>query len=161
MNKILLGRKVKDLATQFEGIAVARITYLNGCVRFQVQPPVKDGSWVDLQWIDSQQLKDLKDGFLVLDTSGKEYEIEYIPLGRKVKDKVTNFEGIATARIEYMSGIVQFEVTPPAKNGKLPNSEWIDVHNLTITGKGIISKIKKEEDTGGPGNNEPGRYGER
>jgi len=38
MKKIALGTTVKDPITGLSGTAVARIEYLNGCVRIEVQP---------------------------------------------------------------------------------------------------------------------------
>ena len=35
---INLGDKVKDTITDFEGTAVAKIIYLNGCIRCEVKP---------------------------------------------------------------------------------------------------------------------------
>jgi len=54
---IQLGDKVRDIVTGFEGIAVAKIEYLNGCIRYEVQPETcKDGKPIDSLWIDIQQL---------------------------------------------------------------------------------------------------------
>ena len=53
---INLGAKAKDSITGFSGIAVARTTYLNGCVRILLEAkPNKDGKpreW----WFDEQRL---------------------------------------------------------------------------------------------------------
>lgn len=35
-----------------------------------------------------------------------------IPLGKKVRDKVTGFEGIASGRITYLTGCSRYIVTP-------------------------------------------------
>jgi len=60
---IKLGDKVKDIITDFEGIAVARCVYLNGCVRCEIQPKGldKDGKMIDAVWIDESQLIVLKE----------------------------------------------------------------------------------------------------
>jgi len=53
------GDKVVDKITEYEGIAVARCTYLNGCVRILVQAQAveKDkGVPVEAVWIDEGQL---------------------------------------------------------------------------------------------------------
>jgi hypothetical protein len=53
-----------------------------------------------------------------------------VALGRKVKDKVTGFAGIATARTEYMNGCVRVLVEAKCnKDGKSP-SEWFDEQRL-------------------------------
>lgn len=52
-----LGERVKDKITGFEGVAVARCEYLNGCISIQVQPTeLKDGNMVKPAWIDETQL---------------------------------------------------------------------------------------------------------
>lgn len=71
-----------------------------------------------------------------------------IGLGNKVRDKVTGFEGIATARIEYINKCVQFCVKPKVKeDGKMPDGEYIDVDELEIVDEGIAIEAKP---AGGP-----------
>jgi len=71
--QISLGSKTKDNITGFEGIITARAEYLNGCVRFLVQPQKlnKDGEIIKSQWIDAGQLEIVK-----VDTDAEE-EIEF------------------------------------------------------------------------------------
>ena len=71
-----------------------------------------------------------------------------ILLGQKVKDVVTGFTGIATSKIEYLNGCIQYCVKPKVrKDGKYPDGEWFDDSQLEVVGMGIC--IKKEPD-GGP-----------
>ena len=68
---IALGSKVRDTVTGLTGIATCRCEYLNGCVRYAVQPSVdKDGKYIDSYWIDEGQIKVLKEP-AVLRKSGK------------------------------------------------------------------------------------------
>jgi len=61
--KIGLGDKVKDRITGFDGIVVCRAEWLNGCVRFTVQPTkLKDGRAIDTDCFDENQLVLLKAG---------------------------------------------------------------------------------------------------
>ena len=54
---IKLGDIVKDTVTGLEGMAVAKIKYLNNCVQYEVQPKgLKDGSIIKSAWIDEGQL---------------------------------------------------------------------------------------------------------
>jgi len=54
-----------------------------------------------------------------------------IQLGDKVKDTITGFSGICTAEVTYLTGCVQYEVTPPKKaDGTLINPPWIDESRL-------------------------------
>ena len=73
-----------------------------------------------------------------------------IELGSKVKDIVSGFEGIATARIEYMNGCVQYYITPKvSKDGELKDGRWFDVQQVEVCSDGIREKIAKMV-TGGP-----------
>lgn len=55
---IELGQKVRDTVTGFEGIAVSRLEYLNGCVQYLVKPKVgDDGKLPEGEWIDAQQVE--------------------------------------------------------------------------------------------------------
>jgi hypothetical protein len=51
-----LGTKTKDTVTGFEGLATARFTYLNGCVRIELQPPAKDNKLVEAAVFDERGL---------------------------------------------------------------------------------------------------------
>lgn len=53
-----LGDEVKDLVSGFQGVAVARYQYLQGCNRICVQPPVnKDGKLSETATFDEPQLE--------------------------------------------------------------------------------------------------------
>lgn len=71
-----------------------------------------------------------------------------IKLGKKVKDKVTGYEGVATAKVEYLNGCIQYCVIPQVgSDGKMPEAEYIDVHQLEVVGEGTSIKPSR---TGGP-----------
>lgn len=71
-----------------------------------------------------------------------------IKLGNKVRDKVTGYEGVATARVEYLNGCVQFCVKPKVgSDGKMPDPEYIDVQQLEVVSQGDTITPSK---TGGP-----------
>ena len=59
-------------------------------------------------------------------------------LGKQVKDKITDFEGIATSKHIYLTGCNQFGVQPKVdKDGKVPEIRYFDEARLEITGEGI------------------------
>ncbi len=69
-------------------------------------------------------------------------------LGSKLRDKVTGFEGIATAHVTYLNGCEQYCVKPPiGTDGKMTEGEYIDVQELEKVNDGIHLKPKR---TGGP-----------
>lgn len=56
--EIKLGDKVRDEITGLVGIAVARIEFLNGCIQYDIQPPMnKKGEVPASEWVDVQQLE--------------------------------------------------------------------------------------------------------
>lgn len=59
---IKLGSKVRDIITGFEGIATARVEYLNGCIQYCITPKSNDGKYPDHQYIDHQQIEVVDDG---------------------------------------------------------------------------------------------------
>ena len=74
--------------------------------------------------------------------------MDEIRLGLKVRDKVTGFEGIATAKCEYINGCIQYGVTPKiGEDGKYPDCQYLDYKRLEIVGDGVNIDF---EDTGGP-----------
>lgn len=51
------GDEVKDSITGFKGIVVAQTKWLNGCVRYLIQPQnLKDGKTVEAESVDEGQL---------------------------------------------------------------------------------------------------------
>ena len=66
-----------------------------------------------------------------------------IPLGSEVKDAVSGFEGVATARVEYLNGCVHIAVTPKVHEGKLPPVEFFDEGQLTITGTAVREALER------------------
>lgn len=71
-----------------------------------------------------------------------------IQLGQKVRDVVTGFEGIATCRVEYLNGCVQFCVKPRCgEDGKMPVGEYIDDAQLEVVGDGVAVAVDGD---GGP-----------
>ncbi|OHE72587.1 MAG: hypothetical protein A2Z99_05465 [Treponema sp. GWB1_62_6] len=62
-----------------------------------------------------------------------------IILGKKYKDKITGFEGVATGFVQYISGCNQALLAPIATEiNRLPDSSWLDVQRLEPVGKEMI-----------------------
>ena len=71
-----------------------------------------------------------------------------IELGQYVRDEVTGFEGVATARVEYLNGCIQYCVRPRVnKDGEMQEAHYIDDVQLVVVGKGIVIKVEAD---GGP-----------
>lgn len=73
-----------------------------------------------------------------------------IELGQKAKDKITGFEGILTARIQYLTGCDQYCIAPPAVDGKIPDSCYFDEGRIGVLGRGILPEEVVTEKNGGP-----------
>jgi hypothetical protein len=62
-------------------------------------------------------------------------------LGQELRDKVTGFEGIASHRLEYLNGCVQYCLKPPIhvdKPRELPEGHYIDDQQLELVSEGIL-----------------------
>lgn len=69
-------------------------------------------------------------------------------LGEKVKDTVTGFSGIVTARTEWLNGCKRYGVqSQKLKDNKPLDQQWFDEEQLTAAGNGIKAVQRM---TGGP-----------
>lgn len=60
---IKIGEKVEDEVTGLVGVATSRVTFANGCVYFNVQPPIdKDGKVPEPHFLDHKRLKTIGKG---------------------------------------------------------------------------------------------------
>lgn len=65
-----------------------------------------------------------------------------VTLGKKYKDGISGFAGIATARTEFLYGCVRICLSPAKldKDGHLMEDFWVDEPQLkTMRGKSVIS----------------------
>jgi hypothetical protein len=73
--------------------------------------------------------------------------MEQIKLGSKIRCRVTGLEGIATSRVEYINGCIQYALTPKAEGNKYPDAIYMDEKQIEVIGDGITVPAKR---TGGP-----------
>ncbi len=67
------------------------------------------------------------------------------PLGLKMKDKITGFEGIAIARTDYLYGCNQYHIKPQVvKDGATSSAVSFDYLQLEIVGKGVYKEPVEE-----------------
>lgn len=56
-----------------------------------------------------------------------------IELGRRYVDKITNFRGVATGHVDYLSGCNQTLLTPHvSREGNLIDAAWFDDQRLNL-----------------------------
>jgi hypothetical protein len=59
--------------------------------------------------------------------------ISMIKLGSKVRDIVTGFQGVAVARVEYLTGCEQIGIAPPVdQEGKVREAQYFDFTRLEV-----------------------------
>ena len=63
-------------------------------------------------------------------------------IGQLMRCKVTGFEGIAVAKVEYLNGCVQYCLKPKSKDGKMLDGEYIDIQQLEKIGEGLLDVEK-------------------
>lgn len=83
-----------------------------------------------------------------------------IKLGTIAKDIITGFEGIVTARVEYLTGCTQYGLQPKCvPDGKYPEAQYFDESRLDgRTVEQIAAKTEAaSNDKGGPHTDAPRR----
>jgi len=78
-----------------------------------------------------------------------------IVLGKKYKDKVSGFTGIAISCSTFLNGCSRIGIQSPIdEKGKLPDEKWFDDMQLELVDEGIVDSVPKVVEkarTGGPG----------
>lgn len=63
-----------------------------------------------------------------------------VTLGRKYKDKITGFVGIATGHAKYISGCSQVLLAPSVTNeGAMRDANWFDEQRLEGVGDDVVT----------------------
>jgi hypothetical protein len=78
-----------------------------------------------------------------------------LQLGSAARDKITGFEGILTARAEYLYGCNQFCIVPAARDGKCGDAQWFDEGRVEVTGPGVSAASVRADRPGGPNRDAP------
>lgn len=146
MNNVKIGDQVKDEISGVKGIIVAQHDYLYGCHRSRVQPAgMKDGKPIEQSTFDTAQLKLITAGVVAYTAP-----VPVAKLGDKVRDRLTGYEGVATARFEYLFGPPAIGVQPQSlKDGKPAESFTFDEMQLEVVGRKPVVQ-PAERKTGGP-----------
>lgn len=53
-------------------------------------------------------------------------------LGLRVRDRITNFDGVASSACFDVYGCVQIAITPAVREGKLMEGAWFDIKRLEV-----------------------------
>lgn len=70
-------------------------------------------------------------------------------LGQRAKDKITGFEGILTARCEFLTGCNRYCIQPTElRDGKPIDSIYFDEAQIEIIGFGILPQEVQGDENG-------------
>jgi hypothetical protein len=75
-----------------------------------------------------------------------------IKLGDEVRCVITDYQGIATAKVEYINGEIEYAVTPrTTKNGAYPRAEYLSSTRLEKVSDGVhVPKYARRLGFGAP-----------
>lgn len=148
MKEVMLGHRVRDAITGYEGIAFQETLLLSGTVQLAVQPQMSD---------DQKKAGADMPGGMSMDIHTLEYVDEglrsrvitppavSVKLGERVKDQVTGVCGMVTSRVTFLNGCVYFNVQQEAdKDGKVPDPLFLDHKRLKKIDDGISATVAQE-----------------
>jgi len=79
-----------------------------------------------------------------------------VKLGDRAKDSITGFQGIVTAKHEYLYGCIRFCITPEElKDGTPIEGQVFDQQQLQVIKNNMASEIKESIQRGGPRDSSP------
>jgi hypothetical protein len=155
MKQELLGLYVRCTLTGVVGYASSKNEHLSGNIQYGVQPKSNDWLVMPDAWsIDTHSLEPIagEKGVAVIPARAAD-----IPVGARVRDKVSGFVGIAVSKTTYINGCVGYTVVPPVTKGAMfndvPAGSYILVERLEMIDEGLLAVAQKErevEPTGGP-----------
>lgn len=72
-----------------------------------------------------------------------------LELGKRAKDKISGFEGIITARVEFLTGCNRYAITPTALHDGMPlDSLYFDEGQVEVLGDGISAEQVQGKEKG-------------
>ena len=79
----------------------------------------------------------------------KKVDMRTVPLGTKMLDKITGFEGVAIAKTEFLNGCVQYHLKARMdKDGKVREAHSFDCQQLEIVDE-VKNERRKKKSPGG------------
>ena len=155
-----LGDRVRDVVTKFEGIAVGVTNWMHGCDRVSVEPETldDDGQPQSKQTFDSHRMEVVERGVHTPST----IRTNDIPLGSKVRERITGFEGVATGRTTWLSGNEDYIIEPDKldEKGQPGMVQAYEGHRLTVVKEQPVPTAASADKTK-PGGPQRGEYAMR
>jgi hypothetical protein len=144
----VLGSKVKDEVTGFEGIGVSFTEWMYGCNRVGIESlALKDGKPIPPQYFDEQRVEILEEAKepVALSKPG-------VKLGSIVRDRHTGFQGKAVGRTTFLYSSVHLHIEPQTLHEGKP----IDVQSFEASRVELVEEmapkvsVTSKAATGGP-----------
>jgi hypothetical protein len=147
MNTFNLGDILRDKITGFEGMTVARHTFMSGTIQYQLAPQTLDdkGQPTGNALFDWQTLDRVSEGATIEPLA----LMPSFDFGDQVEDSVTDFKGTITSKSEYINGCVKYGVQPRGldRNDDIVKPRLVDAQALLLKAKGVPPKTAA---AGGP-----------
>jgi hypothetical protein len=131
MNIIPFNSLVEDVTSGFRGFVVARLEYMNNCIRYALQPPLEKGKELgEPITVDGGHLKIIKP------PKGGQAKVVETPnafkLGVKLKDRLSGLTGIAVVRLKHRHSGDRYGLQPPInkEKGKIPDLRTFEEEDL-------------------------------
>ncbi len=140
---------VVDSVTGFKGVVTSIAFDLEGCVQAAVSPShVKNKEFKHGQWFDVSRLK-VKSRKTVMAVPIFTPEIireAFKFFALKVKDKVTNLEGVVDSISFDLYGCIQASIRPPVNDkSEIPNGRWFDLKRILILSEDPVMDVPNFE----------------
>jgi hypothetical protein len=130
---VQLGETVRDVVSGFTGMAVRKVTYVNGCIQFEVQPKVAEaGKMPESQYFDHQRLESVAGEVLTAIEPG----LFVGKLGFPMVHRITGYKGVSVGLAISWSGRMRYGLrSKVGEDGKLTDTEWFDEEELEVEGE--------------------------
>ena len=134
-----LGKLGRDIVSDFEGIIIAKAIHLSGCNTYLLAPKAKNGKKRQSQYFSAERIEIIGDG-ISIKAKPKNSDVENaIELGKCGKDKISDFQGIITAKVINLFGSNSLALEPKSKDGESKNAVLFDAGRIIITDENGIN----------------------
>ena len=147
---ILLGQKVKDKVSGFEGIVLVITEAIGCCKQIGIQGPLdKDGMPSKVVYIDEPQLE-VVDAKQIMVPDTKPFKFEF---GQEAKCIVTGYQGKINGKAYHINGCNTYVIQRPFRGSKdddLDTGNWFAEDAIVHVGKLKKKPEVESKTTGGP-----------
>lgn len=153
-----IGSKVRDVVTGFQGVVLARTTWLYGCKRVLVASmSLHEGKPQEDVWLDVQRIEFVEQ---VMQPPAKASDA--ISLGAEVCDTISGYKGICVGRTETLAGQLEIGIEGSLKDNKPPEVVWFNAERVEMQKSKAPPVVEGHgAQTGGPQSDPQRSYSKR